>query len=859
MSEKNNHQSILFVYGLLLSLISGVILVGYLSSPSEAGSAILFGLSPPRILLALGTSAAFVFFSLITIRSARDRVWAEKKIEGWFGKGPFSRILAWLSWIGFGLGWTGVFAPSYNLGEYEGYWIRIQPVMWFTLLAGVATLTLFYIQRRNSPVITNSNSRVIHISMILFLICLFPLTGMLYSKFGIHSLDDFWYGAGVPILVPQLIVAMVAGLLFLQIEKKWIFERFDLIVFILILAVTAFLWAHEPLVKGFSFVGPYPPNNALYPLYDADIFDTASQFPLIGQRLFIFGGYFFERPLYLAFLVYLHALFGQDYELLMAVQAAIFAIFPGLIYFIGRSLNMRAVGFAAAIVAMFRGINAIAASNLIDLANPKMILTDFPAAIGVAIVVLFTCEWLKWSERKWQYAVWAGGALGFTFMLRTNAFILLVLLPLFASIKFSKDWRKWLSLSSLMLLAVIAITLPWELRNRSLGAQMYAPIIEKFKGVIEQRYTAPDNSGSSLPQALSSLIYHNGNVLSSLYLDDHFQNGPDCNIPLCFVSEHFLHNIITSVLILPTSPVMDDLRHTVRDGYPFWRPLWDGSFTLPSLFIFLLNVFLIVLGISIAWKRTGLTGLTPIAIFLFYSLSNAFARTSGGRYVVPMDWILVIYYLLGVFQIIVWISKITGSELDLEAIPSAQNIHSPESSSSTFTKSIPILLTLLGFGLLLPLSENLYADRYKYYDPRQILTEYEQSLEITGLNVRSIESFLQNKNATILIGRALYPRHFGIDQGEAFFYPNLPLGYPRTTFNLIESTDLEGVILPGNVPGYFPHASDVLVIGCREPKYFDALIVIVLDEQGAVYARTPKSPLTCPLQQPVCDNNSTCK
>jgi hypothetical protein len=67
------------------------------------------------------------------------------------------------------------------------------------------------------------------------------------------------------------------------------------------------------------------------------------------------------------------------------------------------------------------------------------------------------------------------------------------------------------------------------------------------------------------------------------------------------------------------------------------------------------------------------------------------------------------------------------------------------------------------------------------------------------------------------------------------------------------------VVLPGGVPAHFPHAEDVLVIGCRELEYVDALAVVLLDGSGTVYTRTPMSELTCPLQQPVCENSSECE
>jgi len=849
-------QILLIIYGSLMALSALLVLGMMLTSPSEPGNTVLFGLSLIRLIFALGLSGSFVLFIVLTIKAARDKAWAEEKLVGWFGRGRISQVLAWLGGIGFGLGWTGIFLPSYRVGRFENYWLRIQPLMFFILLAGIVTLVLIYTQQKKSRSMDPAASRVIRLCMALFLICLLALTFMLSSGFGVHSRDDFWYGAGVPILLQQLIGAMAGGLLFLLFEKKWGSRRFDIFVFILVFSTTAFLWAREPLQKGFSFIS-LPPNYVLYPLFDAVNFDLGSQFPLIGQRIFLYGTYFFERPLYPVFLVYLHTQFGQNYEVLMAGQAAVFAIFPALIYLIGRSLNLRTVGFATALVAMFRGINSIAASNMIDLANPKMILTDFPAAIGVALVVLAVCEWLKQPNGKWQYALWVGGAIGFTLMLRTNALMLLALIPAYALFKLSRDWKNWLSHSSLLVLAVIAITLPWELRNQSLGGPMYGQIVAKFKTVIDQRYTAPTepvDPTSQLP------ITQSTGVLVALYSG----NGAGrvdaaCNTVVCFVPNHFLHNIVTSILILPTSPIMDDLRHTVRDNFPYWYPKWDGTFTPSSLFLFVANIFFVVLGVSAAWKQKRLSGLAPLAIFLIYNLSNAFARTSGGRYIVPMDWIISIYFLIGVFQVIVWVAK----TLDIQWDTSSEYIegstdHNRPSQKET-SKAIFALFILLGSGSLLPLSEHLHTERYQNLDARQVLAENKDALETAGLDIQSIDSFLQKENATIILGRALFPRHYGIDEGYTYYYPNLPLGFPRTTFNLIGVNGEQGVILPGDIPQHFPHASDVIVIGCREADHLDGVAVVILDGSNAVYIRSPESELTCPLRQPVCENDSGCK
>ncbi len=860
MQKFRGSRGILLVYGLFVALGSILVLNGILSSSSESGNAVFLGLSIWRLLFALGLLSAFVLFALIAVKALRDQGWAERSLERWFGGSRLGIVIAWLSLISFGLGWIGCFLPAYRLGTFVNYWIRIRPMMIFILLASMATLAVILIKRSKLAIRDLKISKTHYLTLILFFASLLVLGLMLYSGFGIHALEDYWYGAGVPILASQLSAAILGGIFFLQIEKKWNWRRSDLAVSLLIYAATAILWAREPLQKSFLFIGPYPPNHVLYPFADAAIFDTASQFALIGQG--IFNGQFFERSLYLSFLVYLHSLIGQDYEKIMAIQAGVFAVFPALIYLIGRSLNIRAVGFASAIVAILRGINSISASNMIDMANPKMILTDFPTAIGMALIILLTCEWLKEPAQNRHYALWIGGAIGFALMLRTNALIFLLLIPLYALFKFSPDWKKWLVSSLLIFAAMIAITLPWELRNQSRGGIMYSSIIAKFQNVIKERYLPPLEPGNLLPQdqGLTLVSLKQTQAILALYRGaDIVQNAQPCDTAFCFAPSHFLHNIIASVLILPTSPLLDDLRHIVKDGYPYWKPNWDGSFTAASLLFFILNIFFIALGISLSWNKSRLRGLAPLAVFMFYNASNALARTSGGRYLVPMDWVISIYFLLGIFQIIVWLANAIDVKWELFSAPAGQAMSAQRVTPSYFSNATVVLVVLLGLGSLIPLSENLSRPRYQDFDFTKSLLQREQAITNAGLKMNDIDSFLKNQNAELLVGRVLYPRHYQMDNGEILFYPYVSMGFPRTAFTLIGPGGERGVILPGDAPQNFPHGVDALVLGCGEEKYLDALVVILLDDNVAVYTRSPKSDLQCPLKQPACDNNRVCQ
>jgi hypothetical protein len=859
MQKIKESWNLFFIYSSFIAIEAIFTLGGMLLSPSEPGNALFWGLSVPRLILALPFLTAFIFFAAISIKSFRNREWAEGTFEQWFGGSRISKIIVWLAGIAFGLGWIGCFLPFYRAGVLAVHWTHLRPAMVFILLASATTLITVLIKRSNFRAQDLRIFKTFKLSLALFFVSILLIGIMLYSGFGVSAAEDYWYGAGVPILASQLILALLGGILFLQGEKRWQFRRFDLVVFLLVYVVTAVLWAREPLQKSFLFIGPYAPNRVLYPFADSALFDTASQFALIGEHFLFYNGLFFERALYVSFLVYLHSIVGQDYGQLMAVQAVIFAVFPALVYLVGRSLNSRAIGFTAALIAMLRGANSIAASNMIDMANPKMMLTDFPTAIGMVLIVLLTVEWLKRPQPKWHYAPWIGGIIGLTIMLRTNTLLLLLFVPFYAILRFWPDWKKWLVSSVLLFLAVVAVTLPWELRNQSLGGQLYSSIFDKFQNVIQQRYTPPSEPASFLPrdESGSLLSFQQLRPLSVLYQETN-QVQSSCDRVMCFVSNHFLHNILTSILVLPTSLSLDDLRHTVKESLPYWDPKWDGVFALPALLLFALNIFFITLGISLAWEHWQLIGITPLVMFMVYNFSNGFARTSGGRYVVPIDWIVTIYFLIGVFQLIIVVANRLGSKWSLFNETVESGISKQNIAPNHLSTAVVLFAILFGVGALIPLAEMLNENRYQNLEPSKVLTEHNEQIANAGFSVQEINAFLQNPNAEISVGRALYPRYYIENEGEVHFYPVVVMGFPRTTFTLIGPKGEQGIILPGEKPRYFPQGVDTLVLGCKEQFYVDALAVIILDEKGAIYTRSPESSLQCPLKQPVCDNNHHC-
>ena len=112
--------------------------------------------------------------------------------------------------------------------------------------------------------------------------------------------------------------------------------------------------------------------------------------------------------------------------------------------------------------------------------------------------------------------------------------------------------------------------------------------------------------------------------------------------------------------------------------------------------------------------------------------------------------------------------------------------------------------------------------------------------------------------------RALYPRFYKVNAGEPDnSYPYRTLAYPRLAFELINSNQPIGVILPIEKITSFPNESDTLIVGCinKNLSFVDALVIFLVDEDGQaqVLSRLPASQLQCPAPPVTCNQNNECR
>ncbi len=820
------------LYGLCVAALTFLSLV-FTLRVHESGADFLFGYSRLQVFLSvffLLVCVSFLGFTLRLYRHPQQSLFLREFLVN-------NRALLWSLLGALCIFWLARFLPSYRYPfDLYNYALRLFPLLNWALAVNLLTLSLV-LCLRNAPSLHHVfSNRVFQNGAIVFFLLVLLFALIAWTGIGVRQREDYWYSAGVPVLLSQVVFALLIGIIFNRLEAQRPLHQIrylDAILFLAVWLAAAWLWARDPLRASYFFTDTG--INPLQPYSDSATFDTGSQYALIGQGLF--NGRYFERPLYSAFLVYLHAAAGQNLETLMAVQAALFAVFPALIYLIGKEMHSRAFGAAAASMILARGINAIVLSNEMDLASPKMMLTDFPAAIGVALLVLLVLRCGK-SPSKEILGVWIGGTLGAILFLRIHALVLLPFVLAYLFFTLFKNWKQWLSVSLLIILGMASFTLPWDIRNAEEGSPVFSTYFKRLESIFRSRFGVSDDA--YIPSPLEA-----PNVRAAARRERALFAPPPlklCEGHICSIGNNFFHNLVTAFLSLPSSLTLDTPFFAVRDHAPYWQPDWTGKGMRTGEFFFIfINLVFLSIGIGAAWTADKRIGLFPIYLFFVYMFANGLARTSGGRYLVPADWLLCLYFLLGVFY---FFSQPPQTPQDLQP-GIAPVTGQPQRLRVLFSLGMVFLL-----GALIPLADLPFPARYPPRNARQLAVELEEQgwLARANLSLREAQAFARQRSAVILKGRLLYPRYYIAGKGEPKqVYPYLALDYPRLAFTMIGPFPrVEGFILKAPRPAVMPHAADAVVIGCRYPQYIEALVFIVLSEPGGVALRDPWTGLRCP-------------
>jgi|GEM_PF-1213731 len=784
-----------------------------------------------------------------------------------------------------------------NKSIYE----RIFPLVILIFLFSIQSLLFLGSWGQAVPHLRKNQGYFILIGVFLFVLFLFELF-MSFTGLNEQRRVNFLHEPGVPFISAQILFLLIFVFIFLFIidavgsnhpVKKFLNKHIDIYISLGIFIITAVLWVSTPTLANFYQPGPFPPGNSLYPHIDAAWWDKSAQFALIGQG-FANGFVGYDHIGYSAILAFFHFLVGQDYSKIIFLQGILYASFPVVLYLLGKSMHSRAFGVFFAGLGIIYEINAIAAENWINTTTIKFLMSEFPTGIGLAFLSLFLFLWLKRNpEKRKGYVFPVGGILSILILLRFNTLFLPFVIFVILLFVFGKDWKGWIKSTVLVLAALILVLSPWIWRSwQYSGTPLF--FYEKSIGVIDPNFreipppvptdipnqartpeptiqpteTVPSEQISPLIQTPIKVPSLEANAIESQAINN--QPAPIAAVKQWNISAirklqdassgliitHFYNNLVSSTLILPTTLYPYNLKQIIYEAHPYWGKItggWSTKMSLVEGLLFWVNLGIITIGIVFAYKRWKFSGFIPLMIFLGYNFATALARTSGGRYIVPAQWVVYLYFGLGLFEII-------HAFFALFQKYQIFNEDSKSFESFSYKKGLFFTLPFIVFIGALTIFDRVIPQKYPTLSKDEVLDYATQQkvLQKTSQSFLDLKEFLKSPNATALYGQALYPRFLKSGEGlipdqEVFF----PKDFPRLAFFFIGPFGDKQVLLPlQDSPKEFINASSVIVFGCEEARkgeqqaYIDAIMVIILGEEPRIYSRDPLGGLKCPLRSP---------
>jgi hypothetical protein len=230
----------------------------------------------------------------------------------------------------------------------------------------------------------------------------------------------------------------------------------------------------------------------------------------------------------------------------------------------------------------------------------------------------------------------------------------------------------------------------------------------------------------------------------------------------------------------------------------------------------------------------------PLAFALGYALANGIARFSGWRYDLPADWVGYAYVAVGVAELLGIVAQVFGvKEGDLAAV--SASMPAPRD-----IKWSTACLLIGGFMLVsaLPwLAEGLAAPRYAGQNLPALVRQLDSSEAVQKLNIQrqQIDAFAANSQATLQIGRVLYPRFFTRDNGLPSSHPwpaYAVRDFPRVGFLLLNQTRHDALIPLRQVDRDFQEGADAIILGCLQADYIEVRL-IVFPQAGTAYMGAP--------------------
>lgn len=903
------------LYFSLAVLQGGLAVWGLLQGESESEAALVAGISASRLVLIGLVLVFLALFVLLLGLSWRSPERVERRVgrvaAALRRPAVWGTALVVLGLVTFSAFFILTLVPEVTEPFTRGLLDRAQPLV--GLLAGLALQSLLALPLlrygldwdRFRP---RDRSFVVFLALLGLLFVLWEWVAR--YRLEVESQIIGWNSLGVPLLETQLIFGVLAGLGMLALVRRgsgaggspgrlarWLVPpRLDWLLAVLIWLLAVGVWTATPLAPNWFVSQERPPNFEPYPNSDALGYDLSAQAQLVGRGFVYNNTPFIRRPLYSFLLSAFHLLGGQDYRQVVFVQVLLLALLPVFLYLLGKRLHSRTAGVIAAVFVLLRESNSITIADTITISHAKALMSDLPAALCVAALVYFSVAWLQEGARRRFYPLLVGALLGAGTLIRIEiGFLLfpLVLVSLLALRRRAGGWRLWGQGVFLFILGLLLFLAPWVYRNYSLTGlvfidspsfrfELFAQRYQSYEGEPASDLEPPIDEGAAQNAEPAPTAVAPGAPVPTASAPPAGENyllasvrrvlafaGQNAGQVAGFLTSHYANSQVQFVLLLPgTVRVFDSTiafaGHRLPDKYwfeccstlgyarrlPYWHK-WDGVFPSQATLLLVANVLFLAAGLSRAWDRDRWVGMAPAFVALGHLLVNALVRNSGGRYILPADWVSLLYYAIGWAVFLRWLVRQFGDRpvaLDFPAVPA---VAAAAPARPLFGQPAFYLWAgaVLLAGSALPLAERLAPPIYTAGRQAVLLENLLAWDDLDAAAHQGLQEVLAS-GGQVQAGRALFPRFYPAERGEpGSRNPMGPLPYPRLGFYLVGAAT-QPVLLPlRRAPETFPNASDALVVRCPDGE---AAAVAVFDpakaEPLALLTRGENpANLSCPL------------
>ena len=831
--------------------------------PSGVSQSSGLGFSPSRMAMLAGLMLAgigsFILFLLSLRKKGLPRFIA-------FIQGGNNTRLSELLWIGCILSLPFLLMPLEQFGSAAAIVERLRP--FFLLLSWSCASGLALVRILLSDWSVGSVSGLSDKPFLVF--CALFLASVAFialSGWGVSSATEVWYDNAIPLLPQQIALVLLLVLILIgvinqtclrMLHNRWFW-------FFFIWALAAALWQAVPMRRHFFAPGPYPPDNQFYPYSDAMGNDLAAQSALAGLS-FNFGRIVLKPVV--SYVIYLFTLLsGNQMNATLTIQSAMFGVLPALLFlFVSGEITVLA-GLIAAGLQIAHEINALNSDTVLTV-HSKLEMSEFLAEILFLSFAWSVFKWLKNNANSRVYAVTAGGILALLVFTRFNFVAMLpAVLPL-SLIVLRKNLKRWAGTSLLFVGAFLLALSPWLIRSYQITGKIAPEIFDSFQAVVvDQRLsliavpepiqpiTEPAETPSREVVPTTQFPVNKEDVAKT----ETIGRQPALKISPLFdtIANHTLHNLSALLFVLPHQVSWESLRTIYQSEDSLWRAHWNGKLTFPQTLMLLLNGVVLSASLAFLWKKFRWQGMTVLYLTIVYAAALGIARTSGGRYLVPMNWSVIYLYAIG-------LGAFLKGETTDQLIAKGSTESTVEITKPIRAVWLPLItLAFAGVYFSMIVIEKVTPPTIVEKSEGQLLQQLSIFSESEDI-VSDLSTAVEEGKVQIYSGKALYSRFYYFNQGEsgndAAFVPQ---PYSRWIFRLMQPDGFADVVLPTDqIPESMPNASDVIVLGClnKEKGLIDALAVFVepSNVEKSAYYRQPEHPAACPLAEPVCPATDEC-